>query len=408
MDYRCSRCGRTLSYGETVSFCPFCGQAYHALSLGENASLAALNEGNGRISIGSDSERTIQEKYWKLTQGSLCSAMHLLQCSLPRFSTEREASEAKDVKVPEEYKVARLDIQKFMRLRNSTSFVMFRKNLEEYLADLDTACKQRKSILNIAIENFEAYKKEIIARKLSYELGEWSIEDLEDEYSVQIDTEERFVRDYCTDIAEVLGNMSPDRLNVELDYDPEEIDWQSELEESEQKEFPLLTQGHVELVGLIRKVSVTAIRAVQHNGMFILSAMKQSLDEEFKPEAYIERLRMLAEEDYDPLFGDPPEEFIEVFSRAVANMTAYLNGLLDYDEVGDYAPERLMDQMKHILDQKKLDVLNSLVEEWLNVLSQELDRQYQRQSENMVDIYNSVEQMRKKLADDDEDYIRKI
>ena len=136
MDYRCSRCGRTFFYGEIVSFCPFCGQAYNVFSAGDSTLSVVQNAGNMRISIGSDSEKTIQEKYWKLTLVSLNSAMYLLRYGLPRFSPEREARDDQYVKTPEEYETARLDIYKFMALKNSTSFAMFRKNLEGYLSDM--------------------------------------------------------------------------------------------------------------------------------------------------------------------------------------------------------------------------------------------------------------------------------
>lgn len=84
-------------------------------------------------------------------------------------------------------------------------------------------------------------------------------------------------------------------------------------------------------------------------------------------------------------------------------MTVYLNGLPDYEDVVDYTPERLPDQMKLKLDEKKLDALSAPVENWTEVLPQELDRLYQRQSENMVDVYNTIEQMKKTLEDDLED-----
>lgn len=245
----------------------------NVLSSGGSALSAVQNEGNMRISIGSDSEKTIQEKYWKLTLGSLNSAIRLLRYGLPRFSPEREDREDQHAKTPKEYETARLDINEFMVLKNSTSFAMFRKNLEGYRSDMKDVCKKRKIVLNIASENFKAYQKEMVAKRLSYELGEWSVEDLEDEYSVRIEEEAKFIRHFCTDIAEAIGNMSPDHLAVELDYDPDEIDWQSEMRSMEQEKLPPQTEAHIELLDLIHEVSHAVVRAVQENGMFILSAM---------------------------------------------------------------------------------------------------------------------------------------
>ena len=64
MLYSCKACGRGFDSSEGISFCPFCGTAYQD-------SAPAQRETTTRIVIGSDSERTVQEKYWELTRGEI-------------------------------------------------------------------------------------------------------------------------------------------------------------------------------------------------------------------------------------------------------------------------------------------------------------------------------------------------
>ena len=64
MLYSCKACGRGFDSSEGILFCPFCGTAYQD-------SAPAQQETTTRIVIGSDSERTVQEKYWELTRGEI-------------------------------------------------------------------------------------------------------------------------------------------------------------------------------------------------------------------------------------------------------------------------------------------------------------------------------------------------
>lgn len=390
MAYECRKCGRTFIYDELVSFCPFCGQAYN--SMGQN-------EMSMRISIGSDSERTVQEKYWRLTRQALESALADLWDCIPRFSLIQEDEE--DAEIPESYTTVPLFVHQFMVLKNSSSFTMFRNNLNRYLSDLELVCRRKNEILNLAARNVDAYQKEIVALKLSFELGEWAVEDLEDEYSIDFDKEAEFIQEFCLDLAEGLGNLSPERMDPEPNYDGENIDWQAEIDACKPEKFPKFTKDHIELVNAIRKTSDVVMRAVQDNSTFILSAMKNCVDEKFNPKVHIGRLHKLAEADYDPLFGDPPEELIEAFSDAVVNVSVYLNNLPDYEDAMEYAPKRLIEKLKQRLDELKLDALKSYTKDWFKQLHQELDRLYQNQKENMIDVYNEIEQLTQRLDNEE-------
>lgn len=90
MKYICLKCGRGLEIDEDISYCPFCGNAYQ---------LAASAPQAMQIVIGSDSERTIQEKYWKRTREAMTSVLFRLSASLPHFSKAR-AEKAQEEKTP--------------------------------------------------------------------------------------------------------------------------------------------------------------------------------------------------------------------------------------------------------------------------------------------------------------------
>ena len=71
MHYLCPACQRTIDYPETLSFCPFCGVSY-----GREAPMPV------RIAITSDGERTVQEKYWRLSRAVCQSVLRTLHSLL--------------------------------------------------------------------------------------------------------------------------------------------------------------------------------------------------------------------------------------------------------------------------------------------------------------------------------------
>ena len=91
MNYSCANCGRAFLCEETISFCPFCGRAY--IAAGDRSGAPTQ-----RIVIGSDSERVVQEKYWKRAQSGVNTALLRLRRGLPRFAKERKVAPA--IKVP--------------------------------------------------------------------------------------------------------------------------------------------------------------------------------------------------------------------------------------------------------------------------------------------------------------------
>lgn len=384
MNYSCSSCGRAFICDETISFCPFCGRAYAAA--GVQASAATQ-----RIVIGSDSERTVQEKYWKKAQAEVNNSLLRLRRSLPRFALEKKEKEAE---VPREYRFAAIEIQSFAALKRCTSIATFKNRLAEYVSALDRAFGVHAALLALAEQNQQPYRKAIAARRRAFEAGEWSIEELEDRYSVDIEHEEEFIDGFCRDIAEAVGCMSPGRIQPELDYDPDHIDWMEIMKDDEDwKELPKITPAHLTLLDAIKKVLPQILQIVTENGLFVTSAMPKDANEKFNPARETEELLSLAERDYDPIFGESPEQLIEAFSRAVIDMSQFENELPDYEDLQYALPEQQLERLKRELDGIKLHALYGYIEKWRNALDQELDRAYQGQNEDMVDVYNAVEKL---------------
>lgn len=384
MNYSCSRCGRTFTCDESISFCPFCGQAYATAT--DNAGTATQ-----RIVIGSDSERAVQEKYWKKAQAGVNAALLRLRRSLPRFALEKEKKEAE---VPREYRFAPVEIKDFILFKRCTSIAMFKNRLAEYISALDKAFGVHAALLARAEQNQEPYRKAIAARRRAFEAGEWSIEELEDRYSVDIEREGEFIDGFCRDIAEAVGCMSPGRVQPELDYDPDHIDWLEIMKNDEDwKELPRIAPAHLALLDAIKKVLPQVLQIVTENGLFVTSAMPEDASKEFNPAREAEELLSLAERDYDPIFGESPEQLIEAFSQAVIDMTQFENKLPDYEDLQYAMPDQQLERLKRELDSIKLRALYDYIEKWRNALDQELDRAYQGQGEDMVDIYNAVEKL---------------
>lgn len=389
MNYSCAKCGRAFACEETISFCPFCGQAYLAAGHGEQAVTQ-------RIVIGSDSERTVQEKYWKSAQAAISSALSKLRRSLPRFVPEEE--EKDEFKVPKQYELPGLYLRDFKALKHCTSIAQFKVQLEDYLERLETSYEVHAALLRLGEKDMKQTRKLMVGRRLAFELGEWSIEDLEDERSINIDREAEFINGYCRDLAETVGSMNPERLQPELEYDPESIDWVEQMKKDEEWDAPApMSSEHGRLMRVIMDLVPTVMSAINQNSLFVLSAMQFDVGSDMPPGHLSGKLAALKDKDFDPIFGEQPEHLIEAFSDAVVYMTNYLKALPDYEDVMESSSDLQLKRLKEKLDHVKLNTLFHLIEAWNGIVTQELDKLYQSQSENMVDVYNALKELEKEL-----------
>ena len=391
MLYQCTRCGRGFSNDESLSFCPFCGTAYFSAS-----SAAAPLIATQRIVIGSDGERTIQEKYWKESQRAIHGIIYKLKSSLPRFSEERPKNERRNA-IPKEYETEPMDMKAFIGLRFVTSTAEFGTKLRKYLEKLENTFLIKSRILE-KLRTAQADPRHMNIKKL---LEDNRLSLFEDAYSVQLKMEEKYISDVCSDIAEAIGCMNPGLLRPCLQYDPEGNEWIETDEEAEKEACPQTLEPYGELLKTVMDTKDVLIRVVEENSTFILSGMKYDLDEEaeeedFNPAAYIPVLKKLAQEDYDPIFGKTPDELILVFAKAVVQLSAFINMLPDYEDWIYFCPEIDLRHYTELLDGYKLNCLRRLINDWAANLDQELDRTYQEQRMDMIAAYRCLEQIARK------------
>lgn len=390
MLYQCTRCGRGFSNDESLSFCPFCGAAYYSLS----GSISPLIP-TQRIVIGSDSERMIQEKYWKESQQAIHRIIYKLKSALPRFSEERPENEHRDAML-DEYETEPLDVKTFISLRSVTSTAEFDAKFRKYLEKLQNTFLIKSKILE-KLRAAQADPRHMNIKKL---LESNNISLFEDAYSVQLKKEEAYISDVCSEIAEAIGCMNPGRLCPCLHYNPEKDEW-IEIEEEEEDTWPKTLESYSELLRTIMAVKDALIRVVEENSTFILSSMKSYASEEddgedFKPSSHIPILKKLAQEDYDPIFGKTPDELILAFADAVVQLSAFVNALPSYEDWIYSCPEIDLPYYRGLLDDYKTSCLQNLINDWATNLDQEVDRAYQEQRLDMITVYRSIEKISKR------------
>lgn len=391
MKYACLRCGRTLELSEEASFCPFCGSAYRTAAQAQPT--AAM-----KIVMGSDSERTIQEKYWKRTRDAVNDAVNRLLASMPRFSWERKRKETWDKKACKLYETEILVLSELSKMEYCTSIAEFRAKMKDILGKVEKEYQVNSALVELGKKYIEEDQKISAERKTAMECGEWSVEELEDEYSIDVDAEETFIQQFCMDLAENLGNVEPDRLQPELDYDPDETDWMNDEENDGTltKCFALFPD-YASLWREIQEAIPALTAALESNGLFVLTMIHGDAWEDFDPKQCVKDLQQLKNGDYDPLFGESPERFIRTYFDGLANLMSFINELPDYMDIMELSPEQKLLNLKNEMDEIKLDSLKRLIRRWSEILMMELDRLYQSQSENMMDVCGGIEKMRKSL-----------
>lgn len=391
MRYVCSGCGRGLEMNEELSFCPFCGEAYQASA--RPVQTAAM-----RIVVGSDSEKTIQEKYWNRTRAAVNDTLNRLRASLPRFSKVCEDEASQEEKTPPKYQTHRLQNRELSELGRCASTAGFRSKMKKILETVETEYRVNVALVELGKKTMEDAQKISAERKAAIECGEWSVEELEDEYSIDIDAEEAFIQQFCTELAQNLGNMSPENLQPELDYDPDDTEWLNEEEDDEAPtEYFALFPDYASLWKEIQVSAPAVIAALESNGLFALTMVHGEASEDFDPKQCAKDLQQLKNGDYDPLFGESPESFVRTFFDGLANLMGFINELPDYVQIMEWAPEQKLREWKRRLDEIKRASLRRLIHRWSDILALELDRLYQSQSEDMVDVCKTIETLRKSL-----------
>lgn len=390
MNYQCMRCNKSFSCDENLLFCPFCGNAYQATAV-------APQVVTQRIVIGSDSERTIQEKYWKEAQTATNRILRNLKFSLPRYKEERPEDE--NSIIPKEYDEKELRISSFIALGHVTSAGEFKAKLNRYLKDLQKKFEIKSKIHHNLQRAIRENRALALGEKL---LDRYKVADFEDQYTVRITQEEEYINNICLSLAEAMHCHASKEMIPALAYDPDNVNWAGYDEPEEDEEagysLPESLSEYARLLEVLMEVSASLLKIVEENSTFILSSFSDAIenldeDEAFIPSDYIPQLNELAHEDYDPIFGKTPDEFLIVFAEAVYRLSWFIENLPSYQDWLYRCPEENTLFFNQLLDDYKIRCLRDLIDRWSSKLSQELDKTYQEQRLDMISLSQAIEQI---------------
>lgn len=324
MTYQCNRCGRAFNCQDTISFCPFCGTAYAQ----QNSTPLLITS---RIVIGSDSERTIQEKYWRMTRAE----MHQILFSLDGLIPDED-----------EYEEQQLDLDEWLKCqKRCRSTGQFKKHCDEFLYKISSAM-QNAAIPNNAQE------------------------------PIDIDRIKKEIEHTCSSLAQTLGkDYLPDALPA-LEYEAIPIDLPKE------NSVPQISEAYHQLLKAVEYVKPVLYSILDGNGIFVALSVLGNLSPEDavkrKPIDLSTQLRSLAERDYDPLFGEEYDDFVQAFWEAILRLAYIVNNVLALPELDEN-------------ETAKIDALQNYLSNWQNVLNIMLDQIYQSQQQDMVLVHQRIQ-----------------
>lgn len=323
MVYQCNRCGRSFDCDETISFCPFCGTAYAT----QNTPVQSA----ARIVIGSDSERTVQEKYWRKTRETIYWLFVSLMDKIPD---------------EDDYEDRELDLNEWMeRQRKCRSVSQFKQYCDAFL------------------------------RKITSALYNESAKD-EEQQPIDVDGIGSNISKTGTSLAEALGIAYLPGELPELTYEPAPVQEKS-------ADMPCISDAYRQLMQAVEEVKPVLYSILDENGVFVALSVLGNLSTEeaakHKPMDLCAQLRELSKKDYDPLFGEEYDDFVQVFWESVLMLADVVNNALALPELDEN-------------ELAKIQALQTYMLEWREVLNVMLDQVYQSQQEDMIGVYQKIEQ----------------
>lgn len=327
MLYTCRACGRGFDFGEAVSFCPFCGAAYQA-------SAPAPRETTMRIVIGSDSERTVQEKYWQLTRGEIFALRTTWSAKIPNLRSFDRAR----IRVP----------WSDFSSRRCTSSAELARRCDRLMTKIGGYLQANQSAQpRIPTVNLQQQTERIDALGMAME--------------------------------KALGQPVSPRP-VFTFTSPEPAKKTEESPESWRKLWETVESVKPRLYALSREYGLFAVRPPQSEW---IEEDDEEDDEEkniLNPEKLSADLLRLSKQPYDPLFDDDCGEFTVLFWKSVEQLAPAVN--------------RICGLTAQIAQEcAKLNALGDYMNAWQDGLRLTLDRVYQAQQENMLTVYSRAQQV---------------
>lgn len=335
MTYLCNRCGRAFSCDETISFCPFCGTAYAIQNIAQQPVTT-------RIVIGSDSEKTVQEKYWRMSRLEINRVLSMLDDQIPD---------------EEQYEDRQLDLDEWlMSQKHCRSTTLFKQHCDAFLGKI-------ASFLQSAATT-EA-----------------------EQAPIDIDSISKEIERTCLSLSEALGQSHmPDELPV-LSYEVIPVN------QPKEHGTPQISEAYHQLLQAIEAVKPVLYAILDENGIFVALSVLGNLSPEYavkrKPIDLSAQLRQLAEKDYDPLFGEEYDDFVQAFWEAIMRLAYVVNNALALPELDEN-------------EIAKINALQRYLSDWQNTVNVTLDQIYQSQQQDMVGVHQRLHQLCSKFADDEE------
>lgn len=321
-EYICAACGKRMNLDESPAFCPFCGRPY-----GQVAPQSFVSPVNTtRIVIGSDSERTIQEKYWHSAQEILQACTTCMINAIPQPMLSRTEDFGDD--------------EAFLRdLRKGRSNRAFRDR-----------CDARLQELQDAFASGEMPEKTRILNPLN------------------VRAEAVRIRETGISLARAMGAPHPEALAPMLRYEPVAVDEKP----VEQRKIPAEWMA---LMAAVSNARTQVYTLVEEEGVYAALDFADSAYDGRRgsPRRLAMSLRSGMEETWDPLFGGNGDDFLEAFWAGLFALAEFLkravscDDLLEAQEVGR-------------------DALERFIEDWHDALERALDQAYQAQEKSMLQI----------------------
>lgn len=330
MEYACAKCDCTFSCEIEIRFCPFCGTAY------ERAADEQSCASRVRIAIDSDSERVVQEKYWRKSRAALHHTLRLLELLLPDEAGTCSAQLQLDIWLNQQ--------------RKCRSSAQFKKQFGSFLDKIHTA------------------------------LQDHTLKELPEPIDVLPLAEH--IKQTCTVLLQTLGEKFLPEAMPQMVYEPILSKAEEEVTDA------AFIEPYRQLLSTIESTRPVFESILDENGVFVaVGALEKVLEgeETAEPLPLVKQLSKLAQKDYDPLFGEEYDDFILTFWKSVLCAADAANCVM-------VLPERDENE------QNKMRALQDYLSDWEEALDIALDRLYASQTKSMIEVCKELEEIEKNCS----------
>ncbi len=329
---------------EKISHCPFCGTPY-----ANHSPTNPISE--IKMIIGSDGERTIQEKYWR-------DAQHLLN-KLRAILSDR---------------IERYTITANDDIFNRQGFHFINHNQLDNLLACDYVYVFSQKLEALCAEILEIGQQITV---LGWENGLTSIT-LSANSDFDFEKEVQFIGQIYEKCNKAIDGQE---LSICEPRDPGRVRHSSKTN----NRLSVLPLEYIYLSQTLKETVPVITNIVIEHSLIVLAEVKQfGLYEETDPTILYSRLQNLKSNDYDYLSDEDPVPFIRLFWTSLSVLISTINRIIRY-----MTGARTADQLE-ATEERKHAKLIAYIERWDDCLKQKLDTAYQNRSQNMMILSNQL------------------